>query len=163
MSPKIGRKNWIKPADRWNTNDLARLFVPLDPKDLQDFAKLYHQKTGYGFHELMPPVHALQLITNADRPTRALDLAKSYLAFGIPTFPHYNEQVVLAENPVFVTRQVTGKRADRFLAQYRQGLTGWQVVQLANTLGRAKEAKRRQASRQNLGKHMGKLSSKKRS
>jgi hypothetical protein len=147
--------SWVKPHQPWTTKELARLEVPtLDPKAREVFPYLYLERTGYKYQDKMLLNHALELITGADRPSRARKMAKRYLAHGILTFPHQSLDPLMLcnQDPQLTWRQLTGEESDRYLDRYKDGLNAWQFIRLARELASAKESIRATASRRNLRK-----------
>lgn len=150
-----------KPVNRWTTKELAHLVIPrADSEERQAFVVRYHEATGYGYNEKMPLNHALCLITGLDRPSRAWKKAKQYLTYGIPTFPQCDPEAAIrdvraTEKIKYLLRPLSDEESDRFLSQYKDGLTSWQYLHLAGSLAYAKESLRAAASKKSLGGNLG--------
>jgi hypothetical protein len=151
----VKRKKWTRPDKPWSTADLVSLHIPIDAEQRKEFAQFYQQKTGYALEESMPLEHALELITGAHKPGRALEIAVHYLMFGVPAFPHQDEEALRSGEIQIIIRRFTLEEALQYLAQFESGLTAWRFVQLANSLAAAKAASRRQASAKNLERTKG--------
>jgi hypothetical protein len=161
VAPKADQPS-RKPINRWTTKEMAHLILPnprTDPEAHQVFMVRYHEATGYDYDEKMPLNHALTLITGLDRASRAWARARRYLAYGIPTFPQRNRK---AMRKAWVTEEVnhgrrpfSDKESDRYLNQYKDGLTSWPYLHLAGWLAQAKESLRAAASKRSLGENLG--------
>ena len=150
-----------KPVNRWTTKELAHLVIPnprTDPESHQTFVVRYHEATGYDYGEKMPLNHALTLITGLDRASRAWTRVKQYLAYGIPTFPQSDSEVlreVWKMEEIKYLRPFSDEESEQYLTQYKEGLTSWQFLHLAGWLAYAKESLRAAASKKSLGKDLG--------
>jgi hypothetical protein len=140
------RKKWVRPDKPWSTDELVNLCIPIDPKRREQFAKLYHQKTGHVFDESMPLAHALMLISGSHKPRQATEIAIRYLLFGVPSFPHHDKIALNQNERELVRRRFALEEAVQYLARYESGLNAWQFVQLANSLAAAKAVIRQQAN-----------------
>jgi hypothetical protein len=161
MGQKTDRPSRV-PVRRWTTQELAHLVIPnprTNPEDYTEFVIRYREATGYGYTEIMPLNHALRLITGVARTPLAWKRAKQYLAWGIPSYHHWDNEeamrkAVYDDEAQLVTLRLIDEAADSFLNKYGPELTAWQFIDLAGTLARAKESMRAAASKRNLGKHL---------